>query len=92
MKEASIGEPDVYLRGNCRKVELVTGESCWAFSSSQYVQEACCNVWLYLKQRNGCDKLQDCTYHMPNKAPALMSTDYRPKIDIFSQMLLIINL
>ena len=44
MKEASIREPDVYLGGKCRKVELVSGESCWAFSLSQYVQEACQNV------------------------------------------------
>ena len=40
MKEASIEEPDVYLGGKVRKVELDTGEVCWAFSSSQYVQEA----------------------------------------------------
>ena len=44
MREASIGEPGVYLRGKVRKVELDTGELCWAFSSSQYVQEACWNV------------------------------------------------
>ena len=37
MKEASIGMPDVYLGEKVRKVELVTGESCWTFSSSQYV-------------------------------------------------------
>ena len=73
MKEASIREPDVYLGGKCRQVELVSGESCWAFSLSQYVQEACRNVRVYLKQRNGDDKLQYCTYHMPNKAPAPMS-------------------
>ena len=39
-----------------------------------------------MKQRNGDDKLQDCTYHMPNKAPAPMSNDYRPKIDISPQL------
>ena len=38
MKEASIGEPDVYLGGKVRKVELESGESCLAFSSSQYVK------------------------------------------------------
>ena len=51
MKEASIGEPDVYLGGKVRKVELDTGEVCWAFSSSQYVQEACKNVRNHLKLR-----------------------------------------
>ena len=32
MKEASIGESDVYLGGKVRKIELDTGEVCWAFS------------------------------------------------------------
>ena len=86
MKEASIGEPDVYLGGKVRKVELETGELCWAFSSSQYVQEACRNVRAYLKQRNGDDKLQECKYHMPNKAPAPMSNKYRPEIDISPEL------
>ena len=35
-----------------------------------------------MKQRNGDDKMQDCTYHMPNKAPVPMSNDYRSEIDI----------
>ena len=57
MEEVSIGEPDVYLGVKVRKVELETRELCWAFSLSQYVQEACRNVRAYLKQRNGDDKL-----------------------------------
>ena len=48
MKEASIGPPDIYLGGKVSKVELETGEICWSFSSSQYVQEeACHNVRKY---------------------------------------------
>ena len=86
MKEALIGEPDVYFGGKVRKVELDTGELCWVFSSSQYVQEACQNVQAYLKKRNGDDKLQDCTYHMPNKASAPMSDEYRPQIDISPEL------
>ena len=57
MKKASIGEPDVYLGGKVRKVELDIGEVCWAFSSSQYVQEACKNVHNHLKLNNGGNKL-----------------------------------
>ena len=53
---------------------------------SQYVREACDNVRAYLKQRNGDDKLQDCKYHMPSKAPGPMSNDYRPKIDISPEL------
>ena len=60
MKEASIGEPDVYLDGKVGKVELDIGEVCWAFSSSKYVQEACKNICNHLKLRNGKSKLQDC--------------------------------
>ena len=86
MKEALIGVSDVYLGGKVRKVELDTGERCWAFSLSQYVQEACQNVRIYLKQRNGDDKLQDYTYHMPNKATAPMSNEYRPEIDISHEL------
>ena len=86
MKEASIGEPDVYLEGKVRKVELKTGEICWAFRLSQYVREACNNVRAYLKQRNGDNKLQDCKHHMPKKAPAPMSNEYCPKIDITPEL------
>ena len=56
MKEASIEEPNVYLGGKVRKVKLDTGEICWAFSSSQYVQEACKNIRNHLKLRNGDNK------------------------------------
>ena len=86
MKDASIGEPDVYLGGKVGKVESETGELCWAFSLSQYVQEACRNVGEYLKQRNGDDKLQDCKYHMSNKAPDPISNEYRPEIDISPEL------
>mmetsp|Transcript_36418 Transcript_36418/g.36804 ORF Transcript_36418/g.36804 Transcript_36418/m.36804 type:complete len:214 (+) Transcript_36418:347-988(+) len=86
MKEASIGEPDVYLGGNVGKVELDTGELCWTFSSSQYVQKTCQNVRAYLKQMNGDENLQDCTYFMPQKASAPMTNKYRPKIDISPEL------
>ena len=59
MMEASIREPDGYLGGKVRKVELDTGEVYWAFSSSQYVQEACKNIRNHLQLRNGDNKLQD---------------------------------
>ena len=49
------------------------GEVCWAFSSSQYVQEACKNVRNHLKLRNKDDKLQDCKYFLPQKAFANMA-------------------
>ena len=57
MKEASIREPDIYLGGKVRKVELDIGEIYWAFSSLQYVQEACKKVHNHLKLRNGDNTL-----------------------------------
>ena len=86
MKEASIGEPDVYLSGKVRRVELDTGEVCWAFSSSQYVQEACKNIYNHLKLRNGDNKLQDCKYLLPKKAPSPMTTDYQAEIDVSPEL------
>ena len=86
MKEASIGELDVFLGGKVRKVELDSGEMCWAFSLSQYVGEARRNVPNYLKERNGDAYVQKCTYFMPKKVPAPMSNEYRPKIDISREL------
>ena len=57
MKEASIGEPNVYFGGKVRKVELDKGEVCWVFSSLQYVQETCKNIRKHLKIRNGKNKI-----------------------------------
>ena len=75
MKKASIGEPDVCLGGKVRDI-------CWAFSSSQYVQEACKNVCNHLKLRNKDNKLQDYKYFLPQKAHSPMTTEYRAEIDV----------
>ena len=75
VKEASIGEPDIYLGGKVRKVELETGVERWAFSSSQYVQEACRNVRQCLEQRYK-EKNDHKTFHLPKKAGAPMCTNY----------------
>ena len=67
VKEKSIGEPDHYLGRKIRKVGLANGARCWAFSSSQYVQEACRNVIKHLEQRNA--EFNDAEkYFMPKKA------------------------
>jgi len=87
MKEASIGEPDIYLGGKVRKVQLDTGVMCWSFSSSQYVQEACRNVRKYLKDKYGDDKIQDRQYLMPKKAGAALSNGSCPEIDVTPELL-----
>jgi hypothetical protein len=53
LKEESIGPPTIYLGGHLRKVELTNGVKAWAFSSSQYVQEAVRNVEAYLSLKAG---------------------------------------
>jgi len=72
LKEESIGPPDIYLGGKMRQVVLENGARAWAFSSSQYVQEAVRNVEVYLNARK--EKLA-------TKAGSPISNNYRPEID-----------
>ena len=76
-KESSIEKPSIYLGGKCREVELGNGVKCWAFSSSQYVQEAVKNVeaWLSKKDRT-----------LPRRAEAPFKPGYRPEVDISSEL------
>ena len=76
----------MYLRELVRKVELDTREVYWAFSSLQYVQEACKNVHNHLKLRNGENKLQDCRYFIPKKAPSPMTTDCWAETDVSPEL------
>ena len=57
-----------------RKVKLDNDMEAWAYSSSQYVQQAVKNVETYLADR-GAQKL-------PTKANAPIKNGYRPEIDI----------
>ena len=86
MEEASIGTPDIYFGSKVRKVELDTGEFCWSFGSSQYVQEACHNVRKYLKDKYKDDKVNDREYFMPNKYGAALSNHYHPEIDVTPEL------
>ena len=49
LKEKSIGDPGKYLGGELLKVQLNNGIDFWAFSSTQYVQDAVNNVEQHLK-------------------------------------------
>ena len=40
IKPASIGPPKTYLLGTVSKIQLPNGVCAWAFSSSQYLNEA----------------------------------------------------
>ena len=85
VKEPSIGPPDIYLGGKVQKVELETGVECWAFSSSQYVQAAVRNVRKCLEKQYE-EKNDHLKFHLPKKALAPMSNDYRPEIDISKEL------
>ena len=77
LKEASIGEPSQYLGGKLRKVTMDNGMDAWAWGSSQYVQAAVQNVEEYLQKKG--EKLVA-------KAPTPLSSNYRPEIDISSEL------
>lgn len=76
-KESSIEKPSIYLGGKCREVELDNGVKCWAFGSSQYVQEAVKNVEAWLKTKNRT---------LPRKAEAPFNSGYRPEVDVSREL------
>ena len=78
LKESSIGPPKIYLGGGVRKVTLDNDVECWAFSSSQYVQQAVMNVESYLEKQ---DK-----WKMPTIAETPMVTSYRPELDVSPEL------
>jgi len=73
LKEKSIGPPSQYLGGKLHKVNLENGMEAWAFSSSQYIQEAISNVEKHLNSQNKS---------LPKKAKSPFTRDYRPECDI----------
>lgn len=76
-KESSIEKPSIYLGGKCREVELSNGVKCWAFGSSQYVQEAVKNVETWLARQNRS---------LPKKAEQPFKPGYRPEIDVSREL------
>ena len=72
--------PDHYLGGKVRKVQLENGVYAWAFSSSQYVQTAVKNVEAYL------DSQENKRWKMPSKADTLLTTTYRPELDVSREL------
>ena len=78
LKEGSVGPPKIYLGGGVRKVTLDNDVSCWAFSSSQYVQQAVKNVETYLEKQE--------RWKMPATAETPMVTSYRPELDVSPEL------
>lgn len=51
LKHGSIGPPKICLGGKVSKMTLPNGEKAWAFSASQYVQEAVKNLDMQLDEK-----------------------------------------
>ena len=77
LKPSSIGPPKIYLGNKVSTVTLENGVLAWSFSSSQYVQSAIANVERYLKGKDES---------LPKRASAPFSANYRPEIDISSEL------
>ena len=62
---------------------LDNGVSCWASSSSQYVQVACQNVVDYLEKRV---RGSDTRFNMPGKSESLLPSTYQPELDVTAEL------
>jgi len=78
LKKPSIGLPKLCLGGKISKVIMDDGVWAYAFSSSQYVQEAVANVEKYLKERGAVLK---------RNATLSLSAEYRPELDQSPELL-----
>jgi hypothetical protein len=56
---------------------MANGQECWEFGSTQYVRAAIDNVEEYPRKRS---------QSLPAKAPTLMASQYRPKVDISKEL------
>ena len=77
LKDKSIGPPTIYLGNKVSKVTLDNGVEAWAFSSSQYIQNAVKNVEDYLMK---------CGKKLPKRATAPFTSNYRPEIDVTPEL------
>ena len=72
LKESSVGDPDIYLRTNLKKMQMDNDVWCWSIRPSKYVQEAVRNFQNYLK-----DNLSD-EYKFIANAPNPFPLGYEP--------------
>ena len=77
LKQTSIGPPTQYLGNKVSQVDLEGGVTCWAFSSSQYVQAACSNVDEYLTKNKE---------RVLTKSRSPWPSNYRPESDVSPEL------
>ena len=76
LKPSSIGGPDTYLGAKLKYTRAENGVWCWTLSPSKYVQEACKNCEIFLKNNF------DGKYSLPRTAPNPFVGEYRPETDM----------
>ena len=72
LKEDSIGYPNIYLGGHCRRLQLENGVEAWGLRSSKHVQAAVNNVEEYVKDKDNLN--------VKIRAETPMQTAYRPEL------------
>ena len=72
LKEASVGDPDIYLGTKFKKVQMSNSVWCWSLSPSKYVQEAVRNCQKHLKENYPAD------YELTTNAPNPFPLGYEP--------------
>lgn len=77
LKEESTGPSKLYMGAQMRIIQMNNGVKYLVFGSAQYVKAAVSNVKTYLTTK-GKD--------LPKKAKRPLSSDYRPKVDIYNEL------
>jgi hypothetical protein len=77
LSEESIGPLSIYLGGKLWEITLENGVKAWAFGFCQYVQSTVKKFEEHLAKTG--EKL-------PYKAPTLLSSNYRPEIDVSPEL------
>ena len=72
VKPGSVEAPTLYLGNKVSKVTLQNNVEAWAFSSSQYFQNAVSNVERYLHSQGNT---------LPRRATAPLCSSYCPEVD-----------
>jgi hypothetical protein len=78
MKKESIGDPDIYLGSELRKVVLSNGVHAWMISPTNYIKEAINNVERHLEREYGSK--------LPKRVSGPLPNNYRPEVDITPEL------
>jgi len=77
LKPGSIGPPKIYLGGKVSQIDLPNGSKAWAFSASQYVQEAVRTLEQSLAEKG---------MKLVVSASTPLTGGYRPELDVSPEL------